>query len=72
MNVWRKINELEWHKIKWKDVTDGKIKWKVVGEVEDDDFISIRDKENVLFRTKYCPVDDIASEFSKNNFAQSF
>ena len=40
--------------------------------MEDDEFISIKDKENSLFRTKYFQVHDKASEFSEKNFAQSF
>ena len=72
MSAWRKINELEGHEVERKNVVDEKIVWKVVREVEDDKFISIRDKEKSLFCTKYCPVHDTASEFSDNNFAQSF
>ena len=72
MNAWRKINELKGHEFECKTVVDGKNVGKVVIEVEDYEFISIRDKENSLFRTKYCPVHDTASEFSEKNFAQSF
>ena len=72
MNAWRKTNEFEGHEVECKNVADGKIVWKVVREVEDDKFISIREKENSLFCTKYCPVHDTASEFSEKNFAQSF
>ena len=45
MNAWRKINELEGHEVECKNVADGKIVWKVVREVEDDKFISIREKK---------------------------
>ena len=72
INACRKINELEGHEVEFKNVADGKIVWKVLREVEDDEFISIKDKENSLFCTKYCPIHDIASEFSEKNFAQSF
>ena len=61
INLWRKINDLEVHEVECKNVTDGKIIWKVVREVEGDKFISIREKENSLFRTKYCPGHDTAS-----------
>ena len=43
---WNYINELEVHEVECKNVADGKIIWKVVREVEDGEFISIRDKEN--------------------------
>ena len=61
MNAWRKINELEGHEVECKNVADGKIVWKVVREVEDDKFISIRD-----------PVHHTASEFCEKNFTWSF
>ena len=48
------------------------IVWKVVQEVEDEEFISIRDKESLLFRTKNCPLNDTASEISEKIFAQPF
>ena len=72
MNAWRKINELEGHEAECKNTVDGKMLWKDVREVEDDKFISMRDKENSLFCIKYCPVHDTASEFSEKNCAQSF
>ena len=72
MNAQRKINKLEGHEVEFKNVAGEKIVWKVVREVEDDKLISIRDKENALFRTRYCSVHDTASEFSENSFAQSF
>ena len=56
MNVWRKINELEGHEVECKNVAYRKFVWKVAKEVEDDKFISMSDKENSLFCTKYCPV----------------
>ena len=46
MNAWRKIYELEGHEAESKNIMDRKIVWKVVRVVEDDKFISIRDKEN--------------------------
>ena len=38
---WRKINELEGHKVEYKNFTDERIIQKVVREVEDDKFIAI-------------------------------
>ena len=49
MNVWRKINELEGYEVECKNVADRKIVWKVVKEVEDDKFISIRIKEKMHY-----------------------
>ena len=72
MNIWRDIDEFEEHELEWKKYVDGKIVWKVVTEVEDDEFRLMRKKENILFCTKYCPVYDIDSELSENNFAQVF
>ena len=45
MNAWRKNNELEGHEVECKNIVDGKIVWKLVIEVEYDNFISIRDKK---------------------------
>ena len=58
MNAWRKINELEGHEVECKNVSDGRIIWRVIREVEDIEFVAIRAKENALFCTKYCHVYD--------------
>ena len=38
MNAWRTIHGLEGHEEECKNVADGKILWKVVREVDDDQF----------------------------------
>ena len=56
MNAWRIIHGLEGHEEECKNEADGKIAWKVLTEVDDNKFQSIRETENTLFRTKYCPI----------------
>ena len=51
MSTWREINELEGYEVGCKNVTDGRIIWKVASEVDDDEFIAIREKYNALSRT---------------------
>ena len=69
MNAWRVIDELEGHKVECKNSTDGRIVWKVVREVNEDKFRTIREREDKLFRTKYCPVHHSILEFSVEDFA---
>ena len=72
MDAWRVIHGLEGKEVECKNVADGKILWKVVREVDEDKFKTIRETENKLFRTKYCPVQNLNSEFSEEDFAKSF
>ena len=72
MDAWRIIHGLEGNKVECKNAADGKILWKVVKEVDQDQFRSIRESENKLFCTKYCPVRNLNSEFSEEDFAKSF
>ena len=72
MDAWRVIHGLEGKEVECKNVADGKIIWKVVREVDEDKFKTIRETENKLFRTKYCPVQNLNSEFSEEDFAKSF
>ena len=72
MNAWRTINELEGHEVECRNNSDGKIVWKVVREIEDDQFRAIREKENALYRTKYIPVHSTEVEFGDESFSQSF
>ena len=41
-------------------------------EVNENKFRTIRDREDKLFRTKYCPVHHSILEFSKKDFTNSF
>ena len=66
------MNELEWHEVECKNIADSKFVCMVVREVEDDEFIGTKDKENTVFCTKYYFVHDTTSEFSENYYAQTF
>ena len=70
MDAWRSIHLLEGHEEECKNATDEKIVWKVVREVDEDEFRIIKGPENELFHTKYCPVQK--SEFNEEDFANSF
>ena len=59
------MNKLEGYEVECKNAANGKIVWMVVREVDGDELMSIRDKENSLFCTKYYPVYDTASEFTE-------
>ena len=71
-NAWLVIDELEGHGFECKNSTDGQIVWKVVRDVNEDKFCTIRETEDKLFCTKYCPVHHSILEFSEEDFANSF
>ena len=70
MKVWRVIDELEGYDVEYKNPTDGRIVRKVVREVNEDKFRTIRKRKGKLFRTKYCPVHHSILEFSEEDFAK--
>ena len=45
---------------------------KVVKEVSEDEFCTIREKEDRIFWTKYCPVHNPDLPLSEENFAEAF
>ena len=72
MNAWRIIHGLEGHEEECKNGADGEIVWKVVREVDANQFQLIRETENAFFRTNYCPDQNLNSEFSEDDFAKPF